>query len=95
MKSHMSWQEYRNLEFPSHLTAPKTPRRSLKTKLNDQWQSILAYFSTSSEPHVWQTQDPAGRPVWNAYDPVTHRLVEQVSLDEMRAWLEERHYQTL
>lgn len=94
MKSQMNWQEYRNLEF-SNLTAKKTPHRGLKTKLNDLWQSMIAYLNTSSEPHVWQSKDSAGRVVWNAYDPINRSSVEQVSAHEMRVWLEERHYQTL
>lgn len=95
MKSQLSWQDYQNLEFPSHLTPKNRPHRSLKTQLNDLWQSIIASLSTSSEPHVWLTKDGAGHTVWNAYDPVTQRSIEQVSANELRAWLEDRHYQAI
>ncbi|MBF2049418.1 MAG: hypothetical protein EDM05_040795 [Leptolyngbya sp. IPPAS B-1204] len=98
MKSQLSWKEYQALEFltePTANTASKALSLKLKTRLNHIWQSLVAYFSTSTEPHVWRSEDSNGQVVWHAYDPVTNRSVQQASMDEMRVWLEERHYQTL
>jgi hypothetical protein len=95
MKSQLSWKEDRALEFSTKQPAKTTPRLGLKAKLNHLWQRMIAYLNTSTEPHVWRTEDSSGQTVWNAYDPVTHRSIEQVSAHEMRIWLEERHYQAL
>lgn len=89
MKSQLHWQTYQNLE-PS---APSNRSLSLWSKINDTWQIALAYFATSSEPHVWQSQDASGLPQWKAFDPITQRTAEYSTESEMRAWLEERHYQ--
>jgi hypothetical protein len=89
MKSQLNW----NHQTLQSLTAQPTQKRSLLTKLSDFWQKIFADLSASAEPHVWQTQDSTGKTGWNAYDPMTKRSIEQVSAPELRAWLEERHYQ--
>lgn len=91
MKSHLSWQNAQTLERIFHQSPAR--QRSLKTPLNKVWQRAIAYFAASNEPHVWQTQDVDGKPVWNAYDPATHRSIDQVSAAELRIWLEERYYQ--
>ena len=37
--------------------------------------------------------DRQGQTLWSAYDPATGRSIDQLSTEEMRSWLEERHYQ--
>jgi hypothetical protein len=93
MKSRLSWQEYQKLELISDGLQHNQDKPSLGAKLNNFWQSVLAYFATSSEPCVWKTQDTADRTQWKAYDPVTKKSVCCDSEEELRAWLEERHYQ--
>lgn len=89
MKLFLAWQTYPALR-------PSQPQRHKNTKrfarLNDVWQSVIAHFATSSEPHVWLTQDAQGHPHWKAYDPVTKQSADYLSEQDMRAWLEERHY---
>lgn len=89
MKSQLSWQALQNLEARSQQNRPS----SLWSKINDAWQTISAYLAASSEPHVWISQDAAGLTQWKAYDPMTRQAAEYSSEAEMRAWLEERHYQ--
>lgn len=92
MKPILNWQAYQALEFrlsPSH---SKPSQRSLVQQLSHAWSQMLAHLSPSSEPHVWATQDATGRTLWNAYDPITGRSLRQVSDEEMRIWLEERHH---
>lgn len=91
MKSQLSWNNYKEQEL-SNQTAKQN--LNLGAKLSDLWQRTLAYLSTSSEPYVWRTQ-AADQVVWNAYDPVSQTTIERVSADEMRSWLEERHYQAI
>lgn len=100
MKPQLNWQDYQKLEFPTHQTTQARSYRSfknygLKAKLQDAWQRAVAYLSTSSEPHVWRSQDSTGQVIWNAYDPLTRRSIERVSMNEVRVWLEERYYQPL
>jgi hypothetical protein len=89
MKSHLNWSDYQKLELIEQKPALV---KGFNAKFNQLWQRVLAYLSTSSEPYVWQTEKN-GQPVWNAYDPITHQTVERITADEMRSWLEERHYQ--
>jgi hypothetical protein len=93
MKSRLSWQEYQKLELISDELQQKPNKPSLGGKLNDIWQAVLAYLATSTEPHVWKTQDATGHAQWKAYDPVTKHSAECSSEEEMQVWLEERHYQ--
>jgi hypothetical protein len=89
MKSQLNWNLY-----STDYTAPKSAQKdSLRTKLISWWERTLAGFSFSAEPHVWQTQDSTGKELWSAFDPMTKRSIDRVSADELRAWLEERHYQ--
>lgn len=92
MKSPLSWQDCQNIEFTVSHPQKSTPWFK-RTRLNDIWQSVLNYFSVSSEPRVWQTQDITGLLQWKALDPMTGELVSYDSEAEMRSWLEERHYQ--
>jgi hypothetical protein len=92
MKTQLNWNGYQRT--PASLASTlQTKRHQLGSALNNWWQSLLAYSSASSEPHVWQTEDSTGQTVWNAYDPLRRQLIEQVSTQEMLIWLEERHYQ--
>ena len=89
MKSQLNWNDVTS----SRLTTSQSfEKNQLSTKLTDLWQSILAYLSSSSEPRVWQTHE-AGEVAWSAYDPTTKASIDRVSAQELRVWLEERHYQ--
>ena len=91
MKPSMNWQNYQSVELVSSQPPRKTQR--LGEKLNSLWQALLAHFKASSEPHVWQSRNALGEVVWNAHNPMTGQSIDQVSEQEVRAWLEERHYQ--
>ncbi|MBD1997644.1 hypothetical protein H6G00_13570 [Leptolyngbya sp. FACHB-541] len=88
----MTWQEYQNVELVSH-QSPNGKRPKFGAKLSSLWRTMLAHLKVSSEPQVWQTRNTAGEIVWNAYNPATGQSLDQVSEQEVRAWLEERHYQ--
>lgn len=94
MKSQLNWNNSQNLDNRTSQRFQLQHRR-LSAKLNDIWQHALSYFYTSSEPRIWQTEDSFGRPAWSAYDPMTGRSIEQVSVQDLRIWLEERHYQSV
>jgi len=91
MKSQCSWNNSSSYDFATTPTLQKN-QRSTWSQLKDLWQSTLNYFSASTEPRVWQTEDSAGI-AWSAYDPITKQWIERVSAQELRVWLEERHYQ--
>jgi hypothetical protein len=88
MKSQLNWNTTLDRSM-SH----SAQKQSLFTKLSNWFQRTVSELSVSTEPHVWQTQDSTGKTVWNAFDPMTKRSIEQVSAQELRVWLEERHYQ--
>lgn len=88
MKSQLSWQEYQTLEM-----IPQRPSQRRQSQLNKIWQSIVTFFAASEEPHVWKGLNQAGQSMWKAYDPITHQSADYETEEEMRAWLEERHYQ--
>lgn len=73
--------------------------RTLRNGLN----RLISFFTVSSEPRIWQSSNGLGpifkgqsakQVLWNAYDPETGRSIYGVSETELRAWLEERYYQT-
>lgn len=88
MKS-STWRGHQQLES----TSQRLPKKNKQVGAKAIWQTLLAYLTTSSEPHVWKTQDATGHTQWNAYDPVTRQSAYLASAEEMRVWLEERHYQ--
>ncbi len=90
MKSQLNWNDATD----SRITTSQSFRKpQLSTKLSALWQGIATYLNSSSEPRVWQTHE-AGEMAWSAYDPITRTSIEQVSAQELRVWLEERHYQS-
>lgn len=66
--------------------------RSLRVRFGDLWNRFKAHLNTASEPRVWETQTAAGCPVWNAYDPISGRILRSATPSEVRIWLEERYY---
>lgn len=65
------------------------------------WSRLKGMLSASSEPRIWQSTNGHGaiategnQTLWNAYDPVTGRSIQNVSEAEIQAWLEARYYQT-
>ncbi|HEY9627873.1 MAG TPA: hypothetical protein V6C84_11275 [Coleofasciculaceae cyanobacterium] len=93
MKSQLNWNDAQNSETATSQIFQKT-QHSLVTKLNNVWKKTIAFLNTSSEPRVWPSQE-AGQVTWNAYDPSTRISIEQVSVQELRVWLEELHYQNI
>lgn len=88
MKSQLNWH------YQAEASLAHSDRRSsFRAKLRNTWQTVLAYFAASNEPHVWKSQDISGLPQWKAYDPMTGQSVEYNSETDMRIWLEERHHQ--
>jgi hypothetical protein len=92
MKLSRTWQNYQNGGSVSN-QSPKGKRPQMGEKLNSLWQAMLAHLKVSSEPQVWQSRNATGETVWNAYNPTTGQSIDQVSEQEVRVWLEERHYQ--
>jgi hypothetical protein len=86
-----------NTHYPLKQTLYKTPQqqntRSFRSEVTEIWQAIVAHLECTSEPRVWQTQDQVGQDKWNAYDPASRQTLRQVSAQDLRVWLEERHYQ--
>jgi hypothetical protein len=83
-----------SISHSSKSTIAKTPQSrtlpSLYSEVSELWQMLLAHVGTG-EPRVWQTQAENVR-LWNAYDPTTQQTLRQVSSQELRVWLENRHY---
>ena len=46
----------------------------------------------SNEPRVWQKRDRFGQTYWQVYDPIRDRFARFSSEQEVRQWLEQRHY---
>ncbi|NJL20176.1 MAG: hypothetical protein HC895_04030 [Leptolyngbyaceae cyanobacterium SM1_3_5] len=86
MKSSMDWKEYQRLE----LITP--PRKTLKQKIQDFWQAVVADLKGSTEPRLWESIDRNGQTAWNGYDPATGRSVHNLSESDVLTWLEQRHY---
>jgi hypothetical protein len=93
MKSLMSWQVYQFLTSLVHSEYQKPSHLSFSEKLGNFWQKVKVYFQTSSEPCVWRTLDTLGRTQWHGYDPSTNTTIVSESEEDLRVWLEERHYQ--
>jgi hypothetical protein len=70
----------------------KLPMNSIShSEVSELWQMLLAHAVGAGEPRVWQTQAENGS-LWNAYDPTTQQTLRQVSSQELRVWLDNRHY---
>lgn len=57
-------------------------------------QAIASWLTYESELQVWQEPNADGIDLWHAYDPVSDRAFYTDSENEMRQWIEERHYVT-
>jgi len=57
-------------------------------------QAAASWLTYESELQVWQEPNPDGKDMWHAYDPVSDRAFCTDSENEMRQWIEERHYMT-
>lgn len=86
MKSSMNWKEYQRLE----LITP--PRKTLKQKIQEFWQAVVADVNGSNEPRLWQSIDSSGQTSWNGYDPLSGQSVRNLSESDVLTWLEQRHY---
>lgn len=93
MQAPLSTREYQRLELiPSPDLGPDPHPAQTQNWLNRWTNAVLAYFNSSSEPHVRQV-NRKGQIVWRVYDPVSRRHHEFTSELELRIWLEERYYQ--
>ncbi|WP_309743211.1 MULTISPECIES: hypothetical protein [unclassified Chamaesiphon] len=72
-------------------TPPSRNLRAFYLEVSELWQTLVAHAAGTGEPRVWKTQTENGCQ-WNAYDPSTHQTLRQVSSQELRVWLENRHY---
>lgn len=88
MKSSFWYDQAWQLGTSADLNHPKPDQNSYTPSF---LQGAIAFFSGSSEPRVWKTQDQQDT-LWNAYDPTSGKTVRKVSEDQLRVWLEERHY---
>jgi hypothetical protein len=92
MKSSMNWQQYQySGQIPAQ-SERNEHKLTIGSKLKSIWQTATAHLESSSEPRVWSTQDQTGRVTWSACDPTTRQSISQLNEQEMRVWLEERHY---
>ena len=92
MNTQITWHTIQTLEQIYH--RPTQFGSLWKNGLKGLWHVAIAGLAASDEPRVWQSQDKQGDVLWHGYDPKTGQLVRRVSATELRAWLEERHYQT-
>jgi hypothetical protein len=89
MKSTMNWQEYKRLE----LIQDESRATSFVGFVNNLWQEAIARLQVTSEPRIWTVQDRQGNLHWKAFDPTTQRVVDCLTENDLRIWLEERHHQ--
>ncbi|MGB3294939.1 MAG: hypothetical protein WBB01_18305 [Phormidesmis sp.] len=66
-------------------------QRTVTVRLRDLWNTLQARFGPGCEPYAWETKTPTGQIVWNAYDPISGRLIRDASASEVRTWLEQRY----
>jgi hypothetical protein len=90
MKSSMNYDLYQQLEFG--VEQQRKQESGWVYKFNQLWQNVLLFLSTAPEPRVWKMCNEAGEVYWNADDPITGERVQRLTETEMRAWLEDRHY---
>lgn len=71
---------------------------SAQSRLAGFWsqmgQAVVSWLTYESELRVWQEPDADGNDLWHAYDPMGDRAFYTDSEDEMRQWIEQRHYVT-
>lgn len=86
MKPALRWSEYQQLEL-----IPPSVRRypTWRDLLQQLFQRSIACLH-ASPIEVWRSHDEAGV-WWNAIDRVTGRSILQVSENELRIWIEQRH----
>lgn len=86
MKPALRWSEYQQLELiPPSVRQYPTWRDRLQ---HFYQQAIARLFPDPIE--IWLTHDEAGI-YWNAIDRNTGRSIFQVSENELRIWIEQRH----
>lgn len=61
------------------------------SRLQKVSRRYIKNLNASQELQVWQTCDRWGNRWWSAYDPATGRVIQDVSEDHIRAWVEHRH----
>ncbi|MGB3298290.1 MAG: hypothetical protein WBA76_08460 [Phormidesmis sp.] len=77
--------------FSNKGSARTAKPKSLRTQLSNLFGKMAMQLTTSSDPFIWQTRNPAGQTVWNAKDERSGRVICGASESEMRVWLEERY----
>ena len=94
MKPLMSRLEYQQLELICPPNSKHHFRLTLQAKLNtllQMWQTFVYQLIEPQNLHLWCTRDRQGKMQWNAYDPTTKRSIYNVSEEQMRVWIEQRH----
>lgn len=77
---------------------PTTKRTALteKAQTPNAIQTLLValsnFFTNSQQIRIWTKSTKRGV-VWFAYDPSSDQRIGHCSEDELRVWLEARHYQ--
>jgi hypothetical protein len=61
-------------------------------KLNQFWNAIVNRISGSSEPQVNHRRDDQGNWYYQIYDPQDHKHSAFGTEQEVRMWLDQRHY---
>lgn len=90
MKFAMSRSNYPTLKQPTRLKIGNKQRRlTIQATLVSIWSIVIQRLTNPSELRVWWTCDQQGKLWWSAYDPLTGRSINQVSEEQMRAWIEQ------
>jgi hypothetical protein len=72
---------------------PVRERSEAFPQLNHVWSFLLKTFAPTAEPQIYQKRDRSGNTYFKVYDPVTHRSNVFKTEQEVRVWLDQRHYQ--
>ncbi len=92
MKPSANRLEYQQLERIFALEAEaERSKPTLRTRLENIWQSLIERLTALPELRVWHTYDNEGNIWWSAHNPKTGRSICQISEEQMRVWIEQRY----
>lgn len=95
MKQSMRWLSNQPLKLISSQSTEQSSSKSAKLSTPARlWKAFMHHLVQSRELQVWYSCDQTGNLWWSAYDPVTGQSIDRLSEAEMRAWVEQRHYQS-
>ena len=90
MKSTLSWQDYQRMELIKSESRTYSAMGFVRNLLNE----AMARFTATTDPQIWTTKNRNGQVQWNAYDPMTQQSINFLTEDDLRIWLENRHYRS-